>query len=397
MVASAVICEFNPLHSGHEYIIRRMKEASDCVICIMSGSFVQRGEVAIADPYLRAQIAIRAGADIVLELPFPWSASSAESFAEAGVNIAHRVGCDLLFFGSESGDAEFLKSAAEATLSPNFAENFTQLSKTALGTTAAFTRAVALTLGVQDLQINANDLLGISYMRAIQKQGLPLCPVTIKRLGDGFNADTVSGNGYPSATALRRLMREACEDTYALRQILDCTMPSDALDILISQCENGNVPADMDRLGAFIHAYYRLADAEELEKYAEMSGGLALKICRAAKETADFNSFFYTLRNRHHTDAHLRRALLFGITRVEKKDLAASPAYTTLLAASRKGCEYLKSIKKSSDIEIVTKPADAPEGRQQQLAHKADSLFTLSFPTPKDAAYLLRSSPYIES
>jgi len=383
MVASAVICEFNPLHSGHEYIIRRMKESSDCAICIMSGAFVQRGDVAIADPYLRAQTAIRAGADIVLELPFPWSSSTAESFAEAGVNIAHRVDCDMLFFGSESGDAEFLKSAAEATLSPNFAQNFAELSKTSLGTTASFTRAVALTLGMPDLQINANDLLGISYMRAIQKYSLSLSPVTVKRLGDGFNSDTVSGNGYPSATALRRLIREACDDTYALRQILDGTMPADALNMLIPHCESGNAPADMDRLGAFIHAYYRLADAEELSNYAEMSGGLALKICRTARETADFNSFFDALRNRHHTDAHLRRALLFGITRVEKKDLAAPPAYTTLLAASRRGCEYLRSIKKSCGIELVTKPADAPEGRQRQLAHKADSLLLCHSPPPR--------------
>ena len=395
MKVSAVICEFNPFHNGHAHIIREMKKHSDVAVCIMSGCFVQRGECAIVDPYLRAQIATMAGADLVLELPFPYSSSSAEGFAEAGVSIAARIGCDTLFFGSECGNIELLKRAAEVTLTDNFAQSFAELSKTSLGTTAAYTRALAAALGQPELQINANDLLGISYIRAIKKNGYSIEPSAIARLGDGYNADTVSGNGYPSATALRRLIRAAAEDTVALREILDGTMPSSATDALATACDSLDMPTDMDRLGGFIHAYYRLADAKALENCAEASGGLAQKLCRAAKETVNYQDFFASLRNKHHTDAHLRRAILFGILGVKRDDILRAPEYTTLLASSARGREFLSSIRKTNRIEIVTKPANAPECRQTELARRAEALFTLALPNPEDAAYLMRFSPHV--
>lgn len=395
MRASAIICEFNPFHNGHAHIIREMKKYSDVVVCIMSGCFVQRGEAAIASPYLRAQIAAEAGADLVLELPFPYSASSAESFAEAGVNIAARLGCDTLFFGSECGDISLLERAAEVTLTESFAQCYTELSKTTLGTTAAYTRALEMALGEQKLQINANDLLGISYIRAIKKHNYPLSPAAILRLGDGYNAETVSGGGYPSATALRKLICAAAEDTVTLRAVLDGTMDGSAVDRIVSACDRLDMPTDMDRLGGFIHAYYRLADEKALENCAEMTGGLAAKLCRTAKETISYQDFFSALRNKHHTDAHLRRAILFGIIGVKRDDLLRAPDYTTLLASSGKGREFLRSIRKSSQIAIITKPASAHQCPQTELSKRAEALFTLTLPKPRDGGYMTRLSPFV--
>ena len=102
MGISGVICEFNPFHNGHAYLLSRMREAvggEGCVICLMSGRFVQRGEAAVADPYLRGRMALAGGADLVLELPFPWSASGAEHFATAGVRVLSRLSVDTLTFG----------------------------------------------------------------------------------------------------------------------------------------------------------------------------------------------------------------------------------------------------------------------------------------------------------
>ena len=99
MRSSGVICEFNPFHGGHAYLLSRMREQvgdGGCVVCVMSGRFVQRGEVAMADPYLRAAMALAGGADLVAELPFPWSAGSAEQFALGGVRILTRLGVDTL-------------------------------------------------------------------------------------------------------------------------------------------------------------------------------------------------------------------------------------------------------------------------------------------------------------
>ena len=127
MQAFGVICEFNPFHNGHGYLLSRMREAvgeDGCVICLMSGRFVQRGEPAIADPYLRACMALAGGADLVLELPFPYAAGSAEFFASAGVGILTRMGVERIAFGSESGDISLLIAAAEALNSPAFKSTY---------------------------------------------------------------------------------------------------------------------------------------------------------------------------------------------------------------------------------------------------------------------------------
>jgi hypothetical protein len=189
--------------------------------------------------------------------------------------------------------------------------------------------------------------------------------------------------------------RLSAEDPVALDGILSGTMPDVARDMIIPACNFGDMPADIEKLGGFIHAYYRLADASELEGFAEMAGGLAHKICRTARETVSYQDFFAALRNKHHTDAHLRRAILFGILGVTRDDILRAPEYTTLLASSSRGREFLSSIRKTREIEIVTKPANAPECRQTALAAKAKALFSLCLPNPKDAGYELRFSPFV--
>ncbi len=126
MSVFCIICEFNPLHNGHKFLLRRARElGAEKIVCIMSGNATQRGELAITDKYLRAEAAVKCGADLVLELPFPWCASSADFFAVAGVNIAAAVG-DTLLFGSECANVEFLRRAAECCEGSEFGEMYSK-------------------------------------------------------------------------------------------------------------------------------------------------------------------------------------------------------------------------------------------------------------------------------
>lgn len=135
MKISAVICEYNPFHPGHAYHISEVKKNSDAVIAVMSGSFTQRGIPAVISKYERAREAIAGGADLVLELPFPYCAASAEYFARAGVDIAERAGVVLeLSFGSESGDAEALMKIAENMNSIAFDRALAEASAEGKGT-----------------------------------------------------------------------------------------------------------------------------------------------------------------------------------------------------------------------------------------------------------------------
>lgn len=408
MRASGVICEFNPFHAGHAYLLSRMRELvgeEELVVCAMSGRFVQRGEAAMADPYLRAETALAGGADLVVELPFPWSAGSAEHFAAAGVEILTRLGTESLVFGSERGDLTLLSAAAEALEHPAFGETYAALCRTGTGTTAAYAEALRsvcpapLPEGFPD----SNELLGIAYLRALRKarvaHGFAPEAYTVTRLGAGYRTDTLTEGEYPSATALRGLIREAACDPVALEAILEGTMPTDSLSVLLEAVRREKAPLEGRRLMEFFHTYYRLKSPADLEAYAEWGGGIASHVCRHAREEATPEGFFTSLRTKQYTDARLRRALLFGVLGVTEADLRVMPAYTTLLAANAKGCRYLKewrkAHKKDNTFTVVTKPADAPEERQRELGELADSLFTLCFPSPRPAGNMMKRSPVI--
>ena len=409
MVSSGVICEFNPFHGGHAYLLSRMRElvgTDGLVVCLMSGRFVQRGEAAMADPYLRAETALAGGADLVLELPFPWSAGSAEFFASGGVNILSRLGVNSLVFGSERGDISLLTTAAEAVASPAFRDIYADFCNSGMGTATAYTEALGRICPVELPKgfPSSNELLGIAYLCALKQYegilGHAPTPHTVLRLGASYREDTLSLNEFPSATALRSVIREASSDPLALEAILDGTMPRASLDILLDALRTEEAPLSNDPLLSFYHTLYRIKSPEDFKGCAEMGGGLANHICRLARETATPEEFFQGLRTKYYTDARLRRALLFGALGVTEQDLKATPAYTTLLAANERGCAFLKEWRKRSkddpnSLLIVTKPADAPEGRQKELSGQADALFTLCYPTPKTAGELTRKSPII--
>lgn len=172
-------------------------------------------------------------------------------------------------------------------------------------------------------------------------------------------------------------------------------MPPAALELLIRALQREECPPAADRLTAFYHLFYRLADGEALSRLAELGGGLAAHVVSTARETADPARFPAALATRGYTDARLRRALLFGVIGVTPTDLKAAPTYTTLLAAGPRGCAYLKTLRKGEGLPVVTKPADAPEGRQTDLRDRSHSLSAACFPTPGTAGDLLRRGPRI--
>ena len=408
MKASGVICEFNPFHNGHAYLLSRMREQvgeDGCVVCVMSGRFVQRGEAALADPYLRAETALAGGADLVVELPFPWSCAGAEHFALAGVRILSFLGVDTLTFGSETGDAYLLRQAESAINSPAFGEVYSLLCRNGMGTAAAFSEALrkASRVPLPEGFPSSNDLLGIAYLRALHLLAIDGSPApgaeVVKRQGAAYREDTLTDGEYPSATSLRALIREAACDPVALEAILGGTMPDGSLSCLLEGLRRGELPVDGDRLLPFLHAFYRLAEPASMESFAECGGGIMGHVCRVARETPTHTEFMASLRTKQYTDARLRRALLFGALGVDREDLLMKPDYTTVLGANSRGRAFLRERRKGQKDEgqppfsVVTKPADAPEGRQRHLAERGDALFTLCCPTPKAAGELYRRTP----
>ena len=269
MKTIGIICECNPFHAGHGYLISQAKASgADAVVALMSGCFVQRGEAAISDPFSRAAVMLLGGADAVLELPFPYCAGSAEFFGGAGVEIFDRLGVDELWFGSECGDLERLDRLSTALDDPAFWERYAKSAEGNEGTAAAFFSCLQAFCGDNDPCLS-NDILAISYLRALRQRGSRIKPVTVKRVGSAYREALVEdAMQFPSATALRRLWRAE-----GLEAVLPY-LPKGAKEILAPCVKKGGAPAELKNAEALILGHFRLTDRERLEDIAELSGGL---------------------------------------------------------------------------------------------------------------------------
>lgn len=389
MRSAGIICEYNPIHKGHERQIAELRRRGvDTVACVMSGNAVQRGSFACTDKYTRASAALRAGADLVLELPFPYCMSSAEYFAAAAMRILSAVGVDEVNFGSECGSIDCLTRAAEVLDSPEYELAFKCESAKTRGAMRAMTDAFRTVSG-EELPGGSNDLLGIAYVRA--KRKLNLCPelTVIRRCGSGYRDETVTEGEYPSATALRRLIDGGdLEGTLKL-------MPRGAAEVFRQAAADGLFPTVPERAAGAVLGHFRLlADDGSTAELAECGGGVACRLRQAARDSVDLESFFTAAHTEPYTESRIRRAAFFAVTGTTLRDLTAAPEYTTLLAANRRGREFLRGVE-SSELEIVTKPSRAPECRQRLLSRRFDSIFNMTLPTPRPETEFERRSPEI--
>ena len=400
MKTVAIICEYNPFHRGHAHQLEaaRRDSSAEVVLCVMSEQLTQRGELAIADAYTRAEAAVRCGADVVVSLPFPYSGAAAEHFAAAGVHIATALCASHLHFGSECGDLSRLQQTAALLSTPDFVARLTALQREQpeLGVMQAREQLLQRTLGKTAYPDGANDLLALAYLSAIQTQHSPLIPLTTPRVGQDYRDDAPGATTFASASALRRLWRT----TGALNPLSD-QLPPASMEALCRAVEEQRAPVDAERLASAVQAALRLFDPVRLAACAELGGGLAERLLTAAaKESyAELNDLFAAVATKRFTNARIARAVWFGLCGVHSDDLRTPPAYTRLLGCSEKGRAYLAAIRRSATIPVLTKPADIPPTpaaqRQAALEQALSGLYTLALPQPRSAGFFLRARPYL--
>lgn len=366
---STIICEFNPIHNGHKYVLaeaRRNTGEDGCVIAVMSGNFTQRCTPAVYDKYTRASSAVLCGADIVLELPFPWCCSGVEDFALGGVYISAMLGSDSLTFGSESGDTEFIKSCADIKSSTEFVEKLRMLESEQRESGAAVLFEMAMReLGISsEHNIGANDKLGMEYMICGRKYGI-----------DEFNV-VHRDMSCMSAKGIRQAMFDGVKDCS------DVAKEAKAVFDGLRFCSE-------ERYNDILFSYARLG-------LRDVSGNLAYAK-KTAEECATAEEFIRELPQKKLTLARMRREILFSLLNVKEMNKKSPPLYTVLLCANERGREFLKSVKKNSKIEIITKPADIPTeteiADQYSMLLEADKLYTLCMGERADK--YIRSRPVI--
>ncbi len=383
-----IICEVNPLHEGHQYLLQQARRmGADRVVCVMSGNTVQRGELAAADAYLRAEALVECGADLVLELPFPWCSGSAEVFSRGGISVLRHF-ADTVLFGSECGNLDVLKKGAEAAMSPDFRKAY-QVRLTE-GRPAARTYYEMLEEAIME-SLSSNDLLGLEYIRAAMEQRADLKFLTVKRMGAGYDQIQFVEGEYPSARAIRA-MWEKGEWEKGLRYL-----PQEAKAVYHRGKEEGRV-LDKTKEKQALLTFFRLSDAELLQQQTEDDSGLLRHICSCAAQAESGDDFFERIRTKRYTDAHLHRVMLYGVCGVKHQDIKTVPAYTTLLAANEIGRKWLAEKRKAIDLSVITKPADAPKHtRQYELSGRAEALFSLCTEQIQTASFSVKQKPYLKT
>lgn len=366
MRVNGVIAEYNPFHNGHKYHLEESRRltGADYTVVVISGNFIQRGDPALVDKHTRAEMALRNGADLVLELPTVYSASSAEYFATGAVSLLDKLGVVThLCFGSECGDTVLLSRIAE--ILKEEPEEYVSELKAQLreGHSYPVARNAALIHYCPPLAADSrifsspNNILAIEYIKAIKNQNSKMEPVTLKRLGAEYH-DSSFQSQYCSALAIR----QALADGRSLSSVAHY-MPESAHALLSEKLVSGRGVCGNDFSSAL---YYKLLSEKEsgFDKYLDVSADLSKRICKHLPEYKNFDDFCDLLKTKELTYTRISRCLLHILLNLTKEDMAVCSElehtpYARILGFRKDAEPLLGAIHEHASIPLVTKLADA--------------------------------------
>lgn len=340
-MTAGIICEFNPFHKGHKYLIDTVKQDNDAVVCVMSGNIVQRGEFAVYDKFTRARTALENGADLIIDLPCAYSAMSAEGFAKYAVQILEATGIvDEIAFGAECDDVELLKKTA-CEIEEKKDEITLEMKK---GISYPAARRNVLKSDILDYP---NNILAVEYIRHTA-----LDCRAVKRIGKGHDTDD---ENY-SASAIR--------STLDKREI--CTMKS---------CERA------------VLAKLRTMTAEDFLQIDDVNEGLENRIIEAVKTAENLEMLYDAIKTKRYTHSRIRRIILKSYLSITK-DFSVDVPYIRIIGFNEKGRELLSQMKKKAALPIISKYSDIKSldekgQRLFELECRCTDLYNLGFAIPK--------------
>ena len=404
MKTVGIIAEFNPFHNVHKYLIEQSKKltGAECCAVIMSGDFVQRGAPAICNKYLRTEMALNGGADIVFELPTVYSLGSAEAFADGAVRLLCSTGqIDYLCFGSECGDTKALAECAaiieDRASSPAFKEKLSCCIKSGMSYPQAYSNALSDVPGdLQALLRTPNNLLGIEYLRAIMRlkkqesSGIPdqdseprvdeqniaafrqPVPLAINR-NESNHFDTEI-TGFSSSSALRRSL--ICEND---PEKLSVSLPAKAYDVILENCSS-HLPIVEDDFNNMLYMRLNSMTNDELLAIPDINPDLIHGLIRFKGKHIIISNLIMELKSKRFTYTAISRALFRillcpAYSDVAKNMITAKNAccktaktacfisgkpYLRLLGFRKSSSGFLRTLRYSDQIDVITKPANGP-------------------------------------
>ncbi len=334
---NAIICEFNPFHNGHKYLIEtaKNKTSADATVCIMSGNFMQRGEPSLWNKHIRAAAAVRGGADLVLQLPTAHSLAGANVFAKAGVYIASALGVETaLCFGSESEDISALYSLADIPRE-KLALAFETAIKSGKSYAAAATEAYSAFSDNVEILKTPNNLLAFEYIKAAKQLG-GVETVNIERVGADHDGQEIK-DGFASASYIRKNIDR---DMTAFAPLITAPM------------------LDIEKFEQHLLFSVYTKTPSQLSEFADMSEGLENKFYESARSARSFAELCAGVKSKRYTAARIRRTALSVLLQNPKGLYKQMPPCLKVLAFNERGRTLLKTLSKTAALPIVTKPAD---------------------------------------
>lgn len=376
MKVAGVIAEYNPFHLGHQYHLQKAKEmtGAEAVICVISGNFVQRGEPAIVDKWVRTEMALQGGADLVLELPAIFAVSSAPNFSFGAVNILNSTGIvDYLCFGSEKGETSPLYTIAE--ILENEPPEMSKLIKQSLSSGNSYPRARAEAFNIffkqsgysildySEYLRQPNNLLGINYIRSLIKLKSPIQPIAIQRIGSNYH-ETSFQNGFASATGIRK---EIFTHKHFSNSYFEKAIPPSTLNLLSRQFEEGKGPVKLENFASLILGLLRRTPKERLALLPDVTEGFEVRLKNAANNCVNLEQLLTELKTKRYTWVRIQRMLIHLLLGIEKYHYQLNyQPYLRILGLNRRGKVLLNRIKSESQVPLITSVANQIKAWEKQ-------------------------------
>ena len=340
MKVIGLITEYNPFHNGHKYQIDQIKKMypESIIICVTSSSFTQRGEISILDKWTKTNISLKAGIDLVIELPFVFSTESADTFAYASVYLLNELKIDTLVFGSESDNVSMFKELASYQINNNeFDIKVKELLDKGYNYPTALSKALESKFNT--LIVNPNDLLAVSYSKAVLMINKDIELVSIKRTNDYHDID--SNDTVVSASNIRNKMIN--------NEDIKKYVPSYSYEYL------KNIKIDTSKM--FDLLKYKINTEKDLSIYQTVDEGIENRLIKYINCSNNYEEFVENIKTKRYTYNKINRMLIHILVGFTKKDkeLYKKPNYIRVLGMNNIGKEYLSKIKKEINLPLISK------------------------------------------
>lgn len=394
MSVIGIVCEFNPFHNGHKYLIDSVKKDGDTVVCVMSGNFVQRGESAVADKRTRAKTSLLCGADLVIELPAAFSVAGAQTFARGAVKLLESLGTvDTLVFGSECGDTEKLIQTAEVIENAEVHDEIFKLMQTGVTFAAARENAVRKVFGNAFAEVlkNPNDILAVEYISALKILHSKMKPKAVKRKSVAHDSADSDG-AFASASLIREKMKNG--------ERFKDYMPNEAYKIIKEEIKEGNAPSDYAKLDIAILAFLRKAKAEDFSDVPDVSEGIENRIIASARNANTLSEVFDRAKTKRYTHARIRRIVLCAFLGIKNSHIACGMPYIHILGFTDKGRELLHQAVKTSKLPMAVRFSDISNlgttaNKSFNLECTVTDIYNLTLPRIRNCGTEMTDAPVI--